>query len=203
MANDMLRLSVTNGFVLTFALLFAVCGESGGIAVLLCALTHELAHAAAVRICGGRVTAFVMEASGFQMKTVFPAGISYWKEIFCLASGALCNLLLGFALVRMVWGNEYIYMLGGANLTFGFFNLIPAGRFDGGKIVRLCAEYAAGPQRSRLIPNWISGIAAGLVLAGGGILFFKSGRNPLVALTCLYLSFLLGYDIITAVRKRR
>ena len=68
-----------------------------------------------------------------------------------------CNLLLGFALVRMVWGNEYIYMLGGANLTFGFFNLIPAGRFDGGKIVRLCAEYAAGPQRSRLIPNWISG----------------------------------------------
>ena len=55
MANDMLRISVTNGFVVTFALLFAVCGESGGIAVLLCALTHELAHAAAMLACGGKI----------------------------------------------------------------------------------------------------------------------------------------------------
>lgn len=202
MGSDALKVSVTNGFVLTFALLFVICGEKGGIAVLLCALLHELAHAAAVCLCGGRLTAFVMEASGFQMKTSFPAGVSYWKEIFCLASGALCNLLVGFALVRLLPGNEYIYMLGGANLTVGIFNLVPAGRFDGGKIVRLCAEYASGPQRAQLILNVISGMTAGFVLVGGGMLFFQSGRNPLVALTSLYLSFLLGYDIITTARKR-
>ena len=202
MGNDTIKITVTNGFVLTFALLFVICGERGGVAVLFCALLHELAHAAAVLLCGGRLTAFVMEASGFQMKTSFSPGISYRKEIFCLASGALSNLLIGFALVRWLPGNEYVYMLGGANLTVGLFNLVPAGRFDGGKIVRLCVEYSAGPQRAQRILNIISGLTAALVLSGGAILFFRSGGNPLIALTCLYLAFLLGCDLISAcVRK--
>ena len=42
--NENIRLSVSNGFVILFAALFGICGLAGGIAVLCCAILHELAH---------------------------------------------------------------------------------------------------------------------------------------------------------------
>lgn len=201
--NENIRLSVSNGFVILFAALFGICGLAGGIAVLCCAILHELAHLGAVSLCGGSLTALELRGDGFRMETSLPATVSYLRELFCLASGALANLTVGFLMVRMLSENEYIYILGGANIVTGLLNLVPAGRFDGGKIVRLCVEYAAGPQRARQVGDAISGLAALLVLFGGGLLFFRFGRKPLVAGTTLYLSFLLGYDIICSVPAKR
>lgn len=175
--NENIRLSVSNGFVILFAALFGICGLAGGIAVLCCAILHELAHLGAVSLCGGSLTALELRGDGFRMETSLPATVSYLRELFCLASGALANLTVGFLMVRMLSENEYIYILGGANIVTGLLNLVPAGRFDGGKIVRLCVEYAAGPQRARQVGDAISGLAALLVLFGGGLLFFDLGEN--------------------------
>lgn len=206
--RDFVRFSITNGFLFTWILLFAVCGFSGGMTVFCCALLHELAHMGVVRLCGGRLSALELRMDGFRMETTLPPTTSYLREVMCLASGAAANLLAGFLMVCIFAKSEYIYILGGANIAVGLFNLAPAGRFDGGKIVRLCAEYALGPKRGEFVAHLISGLSALAVLVCGGLLFRASGRNPMVALTTLYLSFLLGCDIIKteerfSLRKRK
>lgn len=196
MKNEFVRFSITNGFLLTWILLFAICGVDGGMTVLCCAMLHELAHMGAVHLCGGSLSALELRMDGFRMETTLPSTVSYPCEVICLASGAAANLIAGFLLVCIFAKNEYIYILGGANIAIGLFNLAPAGRFDGGKIVRLCAEFALGPKRGEWLAHLISGLSALMVLVGGSLLFRSSGRNPMVAMTTLYLSFLLVCDII-------
>ena len=186
---------------MSFTLMLLLCGTDGFAAALVGTLLHELAHGAAVRLCGGSVASFTMTFGGFSMDGRFPHGTSYPQEIFCMFAGALTNLTAG-AVFRFAGGNDpFLLLLAGANLSLGLFNLIPAGALDGGKIVRLIAEASLGPGKGELAAAAISAVCAAAVLCVGILLLVqKSDWRALAA--CVYLSFFLGCDIISVNRRR-
>ena len=199
--NERIGFAVTDGFVVTVLVLLLLCGVRGTVAVFLCSILHESAHLLAVLLRKGKVLAVRCNLGGFTIESSQICG-GYAGELLCLAAGAGCNLLVGFLLVYIFAKNEYLYMLAGANITVGLFNLVPCGFFDGGRILYLCAEYFAGPERARAVCRSVSAVSACLVLGGGLLLFLRSGREPTVLLTAFYLSFLLGYDIILSFPGR-
>jgi len=199
--TERIRFSVTDGFVVTVVTMLLLCGVDGTVAVFLCSLLHECAHLLAVLLCKGKVLAVRCNLGGFTIESSQVRG-GYAGELFCLSAGALCNLLTSLLLVYIFAETEYIYMLAGANITVGLFNLVPCGYFDGGRMLYLCAEYFFGPEHAKSVCRTVSAVSACLVFGAGLLLFLRSGREPTVLLTTLYLSFLLGYDIILSFPGR-
>ena len=201
MLGEALRVRVTGGFVVSFALMLLFCGTDGFVAALCCTLLHELAHAAAVGLCGGSVVSFTMTFGGFSMEGRFPRGTSYPREIVCLLSGTAANLTAGTVL-RYISGNDpFLHLLAGANLTLGLFNLNPAGALDGGKTLRLMTEARFGPKTAEAVGTVVSAVfAAGVLTFGVILLLQKADWKTLTA--CIYLSFFLGYDIISVNRRQ-
>ena len=201
MQDETLHVRVTGGFVVSFALMMLICGTDGFVAALSGTLLHELSHGVAVRLCGGSVATFTMSFGGFSMDGRFPHGITYPRELICLLSGALSNLLAG-TMLRFFGGNDpLILLLAGANLSLGIFNLIPAGALDGGKIVKLILEAWLGPQRGDHAAVFVSAVCAMGVLGIGIVLLMQKADWRALA-ACVYLSFFLGCDIINANRRR-
>ena len=193
--SDRIRLRVTNSFVVTVAILCLFCGTDGCTSILFSAFLHETAHILAVKGGGGEISEFCCGAGGFSIQSRFPCG-RYRRELIALAAGALSNLIVGVMLVNIHTDNEYLYTLAGANIAVGLFNLVPAGCFDGGRILYLASEFLLGPQRAQTVCNSVSAVSAGVVTVGGLFLFVNSGYHVPVLITTLYLSFLLGYGII-------
>ena len=98
--------------------------------VVLAAICHELGHLAALRLVGVRVERLRLTAFGAELRadTRF---LPYGKEILCTLAGPAVNLLLALLLAR-VSGD---YLLAGANLIQGCFNLLPIYPLDGGRVI--------------------------------------------------------------------
>ncbi|MBR5519773.1 MAG: hypothetical protein IKU55_03550 [Clostridia bacterium] len=195
--RENISVRVTNGFVVTLAILTALCGIDGSLAILFASLIHELAHWLAIILCRGRIVRIACVSGGFSIHADGIRG-GYGGELLCLISGAAANIAIGFLLANLCAENEYVYILAGANFASGLFNLIPAGIFDGGRILDLAITYLIGPRCARNVYMVVSGISACVILIGGSLLYLRSGGNLTVLLTTLYLSFLLGYDIIVS-----
>lgn len=152
-----------------FGLYFAACGKVFSfIAVTLCALIHEAAHA------------FAAEKRGYKLKriTLMPygavisgdiEGISYRDEIVVVLAGPLVNLAIYLATVALWWlfPETYPYTETAATANLGLFlvNLIPAYPLDGGRLL-LCSLSRAIKRKTALKITKAAGIVFSVALAG-------------------------------------
>ena len=129
-------------------LLMALIAGAGEVLplVALSALCHELGHLTALKLVGAKVEQIRLTAFGAEIRAD-TRYLSYGREIFCTLAGPAVNLFLAVVLAR-VTGD---YLMAGANLFLGVFNLLPLPVLDGGHIFFAAIELIF----RHPVPKWL------------------------------------------------
>ena len=107
--------------------------------VVLAALLHEMGHLALLALFGVNVEGLNFTAFGVEIQAD-TRYLPYWKDIVCTLAGPLVNILAAFFLARI----EENYILAGANLLQGCFNLLPLTGLDGSRVLHLFLSWMIG-----------------------------------------------------------
>ena len=122
---------------LTGALIF-----SEGPASLLCALCavlwHETGHIVFFLLTDTPLPRFSADKFGFRLSPAY--ALTAGKSSLICLGGPLFNLVAGILLYRLSGATGAFGLLGGMQLLYGLFNLLPVGTMDGGRLFRTLAE---------------------------------------------------------------
>lgn len=121
------RLQIRDSFWLMLAIVIFL--DTGGLlpVFLTAAAVHEAGHWLAIRLCGGRIQIFQLNAGGGIMRYTLRRS-SRLRDVWIALAGPLAGLLLAGAANRLGF-----YMLSGASLLLSGFNLLPIPPLDGGR----------------------------------------------------------------------
>lgn len=168
------KLEVAPGFwLLLLSALVVGAGEVLPL-VALAAVCHELGHLAALRLAGAGVERLRLTARGAEL-WADTRRLSYGRELLCTLAGPGVNLALALLLARLSGD----YLLAGANLLQGAYNLLPLPELDGGRALYLAVSLLADPiladrvcrRVGLLCALAVTGVALALVLTQGTGLF--------------------------------
>lgn len=174
------RVEVTGGFLLLLAWLNYLDRAFLIPMALLACGAHELGHLLAVRIVGGDVKLIRLTAVGAELVLEQPLG--YWQEGVAALAGPGTNLLLALGCC----GTERWLTFAGLNLVLALFNLLPAGRLDGGQVLYCTLALLAGPDLAAGVRAWLDRLCVAGAL-GGGLLLAGSRGNITLLLVALWL----------------
>ncbi len=152
--------------------------------LLLAAVCHELGHLAALRAVGVKVEAFRLNALGAELRAD-TRYLSYGREILCTLAGPVVNLFLAVLLSRCFGA----YLMAGAHLLLGLYNLLPLPTLDGGRTLLLLLSWRFGPYAAERVCQVIGFTVGGLLTAAALILVlrYRTGLFLLLAaLGCLW-----------------
>lgn len=111
--------------------------------VALAALLHEMGHLLALRLFGVCVNEIHFTVFGAEIRadTRF---LPYWKDVICTLAGPGVNIFSALILSRIAGD----YLLAGANLLQGAFNLLPLTGLDGARSLHLLISWLLDPVRA-------------------------------------------------------
>lgn len=161
------RFRIDFSFLVFAALIFII--EEGALvsAFFTVCLIHEIGHAAAICMSGGKISSVTFYGTGIIMTHSRREIIPLKTELFILLSGPAINIFLYFIL-RKLHGMEQFALL---NLCAAVFNLLPYSSLDGGSVLRLLADNL---QCGRAIRTFMRTIQAGL----SALLLIASLKEP-------------------------
>lgn len=148
--------------------------------VILSALCHELGHLTALRLVGAKVEQIRLTAFGAEIRAD-TRYLSYGREIFCTLAGPAVNLILAVVLARAAGD----YLLAGANLFLGVFNLLPLPSLDGGRALYLAVSWFTDPLLADRVSRCVGLICGGVLAAGALILVVLHGTGAFLLLGAL------------------
>lgn len=187
------RVEISGGAIFVVALLFYLDRSGVFGAALLGCLCHEAGHWCAIRALGGQVTALRLTCAGAELRLSAARPLSPGKMLLCALAGPAANLLLAVAgcLLARHGAGEKLYLFAGLNLGLALFNLLPASRLDGGKVLESLLTALGRPEWGRRLTAWGTAALALLLTLGGLCLLWKSeGRNFTVLLAGMWLTML-------------
>lgn len=138
---------------------------------LFAALVHELGHLLALRLCGGILHKLCLGCCGAVIYCKMPMH-RLQKVIVCFAGPLASFVLYGIAAIMGV------YVLAGASLVLGLFNLMPIPPLDGGMIL----QHAIGEAHGMLCAL-LSCVTAVALLAFGILLAYHGFGIWLLAIS--------------------
>jgi Zn-dependent protease len=164
------RLSVSPWAALCAGLFFYAADGALLRAMLPAVLVHELGHALALRLSGGRIRELRLEPGGFCIR--YASRPDRRGEILSAAAGPAAGLLYAPAAACFGPGGE---LSAGVSLLLSVFNLLPAPPLDGGRILEslLCARL--GSRRGEGVCRSL-GFGVGLALCACGLVFALKGK---------------------------
>ena len=171
------RLTVTWGAPAMLLLALAIGAGTVLPLVALSALCHELRHLSALFLAGARVEEIRLTAFGAEIRAD-TRYLPYGREILCTLAGPAVNLVLAVVLSRVAGD----YLLAGANVLLGVFNLLPLPALDGGRILYLLISWALDPMLADRVCRWVG-------LACGGVLTALALALVVIHRTGLFLLF--------------
>ena len=186
------RVEATGGFFLLLAWLIYLDRHMLVPLALAACVLHELGHYVAIRLLGGDVKLIRLTAVGVEMEVRYP--LSYWREGLAALAGPGMNLLL--ALPFSAWEGGVLFS--GLNLALGCFNLLPAGRLDGGRALYCTLALAAGQGAADRVSVFLERCLT-LILLLGGLWLLKMGGNLTLLLASLWLA-VGGWSKKSAIR---
>lgn len=155
----------------------------------LSALCHELGHLAALALAGAEVERLRLTAFGAEIRAD-TRRLSYPVEIFCTLAGPVVNLALALIFSRVA--GEYV--LAGANLLLGAFNLLPVPTLDGGRALHLLVSWWTDPMLADQVCRRV-GLGCALLLTAAALvltLLHRAGLFFLLAALGTLLPQVLG-----------
>ena len=183
------RVEATGDFLLLMAWLNYL--DTQGLvpmAMAACAL-HELGHFLTLRRLGGRVRLIRLTAAGAEMVLSRPLG--YWQEGLTALAGPGVNLLL--ALLFCAWPGGTVFA--GLNLVLACFNMLPAGRLDGGRALYCTLALLAGPGTADRAGICLDCLCTAGTLAAGLFLALVRGNITLLLVAFWLLAVFLRQNI--------
>lgn len=183
------RVEVTGGFLLLLAWLNYVDRSFLVPMALLACSAHELGHILMIRLLGGGIKQFRLTAIGGELALDRPLG--YWQEGLSALAGPGANLLLAL----VCCGVERGLTFAGLNLVLALFNLLPAGRLDGGRALYCTLALLAGPDLAAWVGRWLNCLMVAGILAGGLFLAGMSGNITLLLVSLWLLAACLREKI--------
>ncbi len=172
------RFGVAPAACIILALMLLILPIKWILAALTAALIHELFHAAAILICGGKIDALQLGGNGAVMET---CPMTRGKELLCSLAGPIGGLI-------MMLFARWLPRIAVCAAFQSFYNLLPVYPLDGGRALRCGAEI--------LLPNLADRICAfmeWLTLTGVSVLavyacfWLKLGIMPLLFAMAFWL----------------
>ncbi len=151
-----------------------------GIITLFCALTHELGHFFAARICRASPKRIVIYPFGADME--LPVGLrSYKADIFIALSGPMLNLILLFLGITLSLGDFFC----ACNLALALINLMPIKGLDGGTVLEnLLLTFLSPKTAERVLFGVTFSVLFSLYLFSVYFLFSGTGDPSLFVIVC-------------------
>ena len=173
----MAKIRTSGGFWLLMGVILLASATRVLLWFALACLVHELGHAGAVWLLGGRVEEVALTGFGAVLRSRRKRLFSYLEECVVALAGPAASLLL--AIMAAIWGKRFgsgdAFLLAGLSLALAVFNLIPAGPLDGGRALAALLSRLFGPDTGdrifRAITVFLGGCLGALglwVLAHGG-----------------------------------
>jgi stage IV sporulation protein FB len=182
-------IALSPGAVLVLSLIYFFGGISSLGAVLLSAAVHELGHAAAIKLCGGKVKRLSFDSSGLCMTGA--GTYSTGGEMFILLAGPVAGLALAFACSKLGndSANDFFLRTAGISFALTIYNMLPALPLDGGRALLIIIQRFTEAKIAERIMQCMSIITA-LVLALIGIYSHntQAGAAFLAASVCLLIA---------------
>lgn len=176
-------LEVTSGFLLLLAWLNYLDQDFLLPMALAACGAHELGHLAAIRLLGGDIKQIRLTAIGAEL--VLDRSLGYWQEGAAALAGPGVNLLLALACC----GSRRWTAFAGLNLALALFNLLPAGRLDGGRALYCTLALLTGQGAALRICGWLNWGAAAAIL---GLGLFTAGFGGNITLLAVAVWLLAG-----------
>lgn len=192
---------------LLFILLLAAFGWLAGFdllaASLLAAVLHEAGHLSVLWLFGAREGRILVHASGLEWRSDGRRMLSYGRELLCVWAGPSVNILFAAVFGRIAQAEEsgYGYILAGAQLMMGLFNLLPILPLDGGRAMELLLSWWIDPFFSWRVMRLLSLLFSALLLAFS-LYVSLSGGNGFLLLSAVLL-LLLSLRELGLVKCRR
>ena len=164
------ELRISGGFWLLLGVLLLASSFRVLLWFALACLVHELGHAGAIRLLGGKVENVSLTGFGAVLRPGRRRLFSYREECVIALAGPAASFML--ALPAAAWGRHFgsrdAFLLAGLSLTLAVFNLIPAGPLDGGRALGGLLARFLGPDRGERTCHAVTA-ALGGCLAGLGL----------------------------------
>lgn len=164
---------------------------------------HEAGHAAAILLCGGRITQIDVHIYGINIRTNGKLN-SYASDIVIYLSGAFFNALfaaVAFFYMRCVVYNTQLLFFFSVNMAYAVFNLFPVKVLDGGKALHRMLELACEERHAYLVSDIISFVSLLILTAAGIYILYVTGYNISLVIVCSYLYSSMYVRNATPVRK--
>lgn len=117
---------------------------------------HELGHALAILLCGGKIRSLQLGPGGAVMTAAY---LSYLQEALCALAGPAVSFSL------LLWAGRWPW-LGFWGLVQGIYNVLPVYPLDGGRALQCALLRKRSPEEVRPV---VRGVA--LVFGCGFVLF--------------------------------
>ncbi len=175
--------NITPWFLLLITAAVVLSGFRLAVPVLIAAAVHELGHASAIALLGGRVTGLRLGALGAEME--YDAKFTYLQD----AAVAIAGPAAGAALAAVsMWagralGSSFLCELAAVSLVYTAFNLLPLGDMDGGRAAYavICRFFGI---RTAEIASLALDVTFALAALGWGIYVLIALRGNPSALLC-------------------
>lgn len=157
--------------------------------MLLAAAVHECGHLALLRVFRVPVEGLRLGAFGAVIHARTER-LSYGRELLVTLAGPAVNLLCAplAAMTARRCGWAWGYLLAGANVLLGVYNLLPVPPLDGARALYLIAAYCFGPDTGDRVCAAV-GLACALTLTVLGAHLALSCGGALFLLAALGLLF--------------
>lgn len=186
---------VSPAAILVLALFILLSSPEMLAALLLAALLHEWGHYLVLRLLGGRVDTIAVTVLGAEMRIAPDSRLSYGEEILATLAGPTANLLFGLLFALYGGPMPIFYLLSGAQLILGLFNLLPIAPLDGGSALWLTVAWCTEPNTADRVASNVGLAVAFILLAVTALLGCHMGGGLFLVLMALWL-------LLTSLRQR-
>ena len=178
-----MKIRITPGAILLLGVMLFT-GDTLFFATLIAAAVHECGHLLAAYALGVRLRLLELDIPGARL---LPAGAlpSYAAEGWLALAGPLASFLLGACIYPL--NGVFFSALFASTLSLGFFNLLPVGDFDGGRVLSALLAPRLGQRGAEKVCLTASYISLFFLFSLSATLLLRYGENLSLAVLCASL----------------
>ncbi len=192
------EIEIGAGFFLLIAFILCIDSENMFLLAGTSALVHEVAHLAAIYICGERAERIKLTLYGAYIELGKYPMIPYKKEFLIAAAGPAASAVAAYAFSALgqYFQNNTFFIFAGINLMLAVLNLIPAYPLDGGRMLRCFLLTILDENVANAICVFWGVVSAGVVLVFCALFNFRVGFQPSLTVFCVFIAVAVAKSIV-------
>lgn len=180
------KIKISTAACVVAVLLICTCDKTALLAMMCAVLSHELSHVLAILLYGEKIMSVTLYVSGADIVYTSTRGLI--EKTVVSSVGVLANSLLGIILFFNS-KNGFLFAVSKYSFAYGAFNALCVRGLDGGNILWNILSFFLDIDLCDKVLNAISVTVLFLIYQLGIYIFFKTGSNFSVLMTCMFLFY--------------